>query len=287
MFKYFLICITFISFSIYAQTTALIIPAGPGGLYHKYASEFTLVLSSILKRNVILEFHPGAQGLVGAQILADNKKSDISLMFGTVQPEFFIGQQQNIIPLLYLGIAPTALVASNKLDARNIKELVSSKRKLNVGIAHGSSQLLWIRKLVEQNPNLDINEIPYKSGNGVLVDVANGNLDLGIASVVGAESLIQAGKVKALAVLSNRRSTLLPQVPTAFEQGIPFDTGFAHLFLWASPGVSPDKISAIQREFALWAQTKEAQHIFEKIDLGFDLKNATQPLSMINKILKK
>lgn len=287
MFKYFLICFQFISFSIYAQTTALIVPSGAGGLYHKYALEFTPVLSSILKKNVVLEFHPGAQGLVAAQALIDNKRSDISLMLGAVQPEFVIDQQRDIVPILYLGVAPVALVASNRLDVRNIKELVSGTRKLNLGAAYSSSQLFWTRQLVEQNPNLDINEVFYKSGGAVVMDVANGNLDLGIVSVVGAEPLIQAGKVKALAVLSNRRSTLLPQVPTAFEQGIPFDTGFAHLFLWASPGVSPDKISTIQREFVLWAQTKEAQVIFEKIDLGFNLKNATQPLFMMNKILKK
>ena len=286
IFKYFLIWFACTSVSTYSQITPLIVPTGPGGLYHKYAFEFSPSLSTILKKNIVIEFHPGAQGLVGAQVLADNKKSDISLMLSAAQPEFSINQQKDIIPLLYLGVAPTVLVSSNTLEVRSVKDLINTTKKLNIGIVNGSSQLFWIRQLVQQNPNLDINEIPYKSGNGLIIDVANGNLDLGIVSVVGAEPLIQDNRVRALAVLSNRRSTLLPSVPTTIEQGARFDTGFAHLFVWASPGITSDKILEIQKQFKQWTQTKEAQSIIEKLDLGFDPEHSTQPMTVMTKILK-
>jgi tripartite-type tricarboxylate transporter receptor subunit TctC len=286
MFKYFLYFIVFISCSVQAETTALIIPTGPGGLYHKYAAEFEPVLSTILKKNVIIEFHPGAQGLIGAQILADNKKSDISLMISAVQPEFAIDQQRDIIPILYLGVAPVMLISNNKLEIHNIQDLVNVPRKLNVGVVNGSSQLFWIRKLAQQNPNLTINEIPYKSGSGMIVDVANGNLDLALANAVGAIPLIQDNKIRALAVLSTHRSTALPSVPTTFEQGARFDTGFAHLFIWSSPGITPDKIVEIQKQFKQWTQTNEAQNTIEKMDLGFDLENSIRPAVVMNKILK-
>lgn len=285
MFRYFLYFIVFISCSVQAETTALIIPTGPGGLYHKYAAEFEPVLSTILKKNVIIEFHPGAQGLIGAQILADNKKSDISLMISAVQPEFAIDQQRDIIPVLYLGIAPMILVSNTKLEIRDIKDLISVPRKLNVGIVNGGIQVFWIRRLAQQYPNLIINEIPYKSGSGLIVDVANGNLDLGLANS-GAIPLIQDNKMRALSILSTHRISQLPSTLTTFEQGVLFDTGFAHLFLWASPGITQEKVLTIQKQFNQWSRTAEAHRIFEKLDMGFNLENSTRPLIVINKILK-
>lgn len=288
MFKYFLSIIMAVSVLVQAEPVVpLIVPSGPGGLFHTYSAEFEPMLSAILDKNVVIEFHPGGQGLVGAQILASNKKPNISMMITSaqLQPDFGVDQQKDIIPVLYLGVAPTVLI-TNKSEMRDIKDVVRLSRKLNVGFANGASLMYWLRQFKTDHPELDINEIPYKSGQGVLIDVANGNLDLGLTNAVGATPLIQDNRMRALAVLSTHRSALLPTVPTTFEQGVQFDTGFAHLFLWTSPGITPADIIKIQKEFVKWAKTNEGQTVIKRLDLGFDLEKSTRPTVVMDKILK-
>jgi tripartite-type tricarboxylate transporter receptor subunit TctC len=267
-------------FSSYADTVPLIIQTGPGGLNHKYALELEPVLTKILDAPVIIEFKPGGQGIVGARALASNKNSSMSLMLGAVQQDFAIDQTKDIVPVLDLGIAPTVLIAKPSLGISSLSQLTKTSRSYTVGIPNGAAQLYWVREFAKNYKNLNLIEVPYKSGAAVITDVIGGHVDIGIASAIGAAPLIQENKVIVLATLSTKRSTLIPIVPTAKEQGIVYkkDTvGFSHMYIWANPGASVESIQKLKSSFYQWANTREAIDLFQRIDLGVDIQVVAKP----------
>lgn len=289
LFKFVGTCLfAFLSVSSLADTTVpLIIQTGPGGMYHKIALELQPELSKILNSTVVVEFKPGGQGIVGAQTLVDSKRQ-LSLMVGAIQPEFDINQATDIVPLLDIGVSPTVVVARNDLDVANLNDVLKLK-SVTFGVANGSSQLYWVRGF-KNKYNLNVIEVPYKTGTAVLPDIINGTLDLGVVSVVAAIPLVEAGKLKVLTTLSTHRSNFLPQVKTPREQGIMFDRdtiGYAHMMIWGSPAITPEQVRLIQNEFAIWVTTPESKEIFKKLDLGFTLQTLTKPEQKIRQIVIK
>lgn len=280
----------FVALSSFADTVPLIIQTGPGGLNHKYALELQPVLSRIIGETVVIEFKPGGQGLVGAQALESNKTKSLSLMFGAVQQEFGLDQAKDIIPVLDLGIAPTVVIAKTSLEITSLSHLIKSGGNYTIGIPNGAAQLHWVREFKKNFKNLNLTEVPYKSGGAVLTDVAGGHVDIGIASAIGAAPLIQDGKVVVLATLSTKRSTLIPTSLTAREQGIRYkkDTvGFSHMFIWANPGASSESIQKLKSGFYQWANTTEATELFQKIDLGIDVRSVARPEVTIQMYLQE
>ena len=266
------------AFTIHAETIPLIIQTGPGGLNHKYALELEPVLSKILDTPVVIEFKPGGQGLVGAQALASSK--NLSLMLGAVQQEFALDQIKDITPVLDLGVAPTVIIAKPSARITSLSQLTKTPGDYTIGIPNGAAQLYWVREFSKHYKNLNLTEVPYKSGAAVLTDVAGGHVDLGIASAIGAAPLIQDGKVVVLATLSTKRSTLIPSSPTPREQGIRYQNdniGFSHMFVWANPNASAESIQKLKSGFQQWANTAEAQDFFKRIDLGMNPNTTTAP----------
>jgi tripartite-type tricarboxylate transporter receptor subunit TctC len=283
----------FISLSVsltHAQSVPLIIQTAPGGLNHKYALELELVLSQIVGAPIVIEFKPGGQGLVGAQALAQNKNTSLTLMLGAAQQEFAVDQLKDIVPVLDLGVAPTVLIARTSLGITSLSQLVKSSSNYTVGIPNGAAQLYWVREFSKNYTNLNLTEVPYKSGGAVLTDVAGGHVDIGIASAIGAAPLIQDGKVIVLATLSTKRSTLLPTTPTPREQGVRFhhdNTGFSHMFVWANPGASSEAIRQLKTGFNNWANSTEGQDTLKRIDLGTNLQTVSKPEIALREILYK
>ena len=153
----------FISLSVSltnAQSVPLIIQTAPGGLNHKYALELESVLSQIVGAPIVIEFKPGGQGLVGAQALAQNKNTSLTLMLGAAQQEFAVDQLKDIVPVLDLGVAPTVLIARTSLGITSLSQLVKSSSNYTVGIPNGAAQLYWVREFSKNYTNLNLTATP-------------------------------------------------------------------------------------------------------------------------------
>lgn len=280
----------FVMLSAFADPVPLIIQTGPGGLNHKYALELEPVLTQIIGSPVVIEFKPGGQGLVGAQALVANKNTALTLMLGAVQQEFAVDQLNDITPVLDLGVAPTVVIARTTLGVTSLSQLTKTPKNYTVGIPNGAAQLYWVREFSKHYKNLNLTEVPYKSGAAVLTDVAGGHVDLGIASAIGAASLIQDNKVVVLATLSTKRSTLLPSTPTSREQGVKFqndNTGFSHMFVWANPGASVESIQQLKTGFYTWANSVEGQDTLKRIDLSANTQTVSKPEIALKNLLNK
>lgn len=284
--SYAFVLSSFLISAVAADTTALIIQTGPGGLAHKYAMDIEPVLSKILGTPIIVEFKPGAQGEVGAAALSADKKDKLTLMLGQLQPEFPIDQINDITPVLDIGTVPVLIIARTGLGINSLSELAAQPptKTFTIGIVNGAAQLYWVREFVKNYKNVRLVEVPYRQGAAVLADVLGGHIDLGVASASGAAPSVEAGKVIGLTTLSIGRSNLIPTLKTPREQGIKFknDTvGFAHLILWANPTANPAVVNNLRREYTAWAVTPAAQELFKNIDLRVNLKSLSTPAESI------
>jgi tripartite-type tricarboxylate transporter receptor subunit TctC len=267
------ILLAFLPLFVFAgQPVSLIIQTGPGGLNHKYALEFAPVLGKILDAPIVVEFKPGGNGIVGARALQESKQ--LTLMLGAAQPEFEIDQIAGIIPLLELGTAPVMILSNPTSNIKILKDLTKQGKSITLGYANGSAQIFWVREFIKNNKNINIIEVPYKTGTAALTDLVGGHIDLAVVSALAATPLVIEGKAVAITNLSTTRSLNLPDVLTPREQGFKFkhDTlGFANLFVWTNPAIDKETLTIIRKEFNAWLQTPEAKDLYKNTDLAAPL----------------
>lgn len=277
--------------SFSADPVSLTIQTGAGGLLHKYALELSPAFSNSANSPLVIEFRPGGNGSVANQHLANDKSTNLSLLFGFAQSDVGIDQLTDITPVLDIGTAPVLVVANPTLGVKSLKDLVNNppKRPITFGVAAGSVNNDWIAEFVKNNKHIEFIVVPYKTGTAAITDVTGGHIDLSITSVQASLPLIQDGKITALAVLSPHRSSLI-DVPTPREQGIryPKDTvGFIHFFLWANPNADKDVVDKFRKNYAAWSKTAEAAELFKKMDIGVNQQLVAKPETSLRAILGK
>lgn len=204
----------------------LVIPFSPGGSTDTFGRFIATELAGNLGQSVVAENKPGAGGNIGADMVAKSKPDGYTLLLAQ--------DSLAIVPYLYKNLSfdvfkdfksiaigvymPMVLIASPKVPASNTAELFAYARQNPGKLSYGSPGVgtahhLNFESLLKQTGTSMVH-VPYKGSAGMITDLASGNVDVGFAAVSTAKSLIEAGKVKALAVAALKRSPLLPDVPT-------------------------------------------------------------------------
>ena len=273
MIKKLILFTALLSSNIFAENTTMILPVAAGGLINRYAILMEPVLSKGLNSSVIIDFKPGAQGLIGARALADIKTDKLVLLMGPAQSidswsEFKTQKMVNIMtditPIAFLGTIPGVIVTnSNKFT--NFKEMV-----------------MLFRNVAKKYTSLEnMQEIPYKSTSAVSVDALSGILDFGVIGTYGMVSqYIDNKKLYPLAVFSTNRSKFLPNVPTLQEAGLGTTNEFKYynnIFLWANKNADPEEIKKLKKYLKEFYKSKESKNIYDEMDLQFGGKNVDTP----------
>lgn len=276
---------------VHAGSTDLILPVGPGGLLHKYAIELQPILSKITGAVVVLDFKPGARGLVGAKALASSRSKNV-LMLGVPQKwddisEGAMSQITDITPVAFMGTAPGVIVARPNTAYSNMVEFLvyNTSKKISYGLPAGSTNAPLLRRIMIPYDSV---EVPYKSGGPAIIDVAGGYVDLGVTVTDVALSYIQAGRLTALAVFGPERSNLLPNVTTLREQGIETASdlkSYNNIFLWAGRDVDQELVAHIQKELTAYMRSNEGREMLARIDIKFGKAHLNEPAAMLKRLL--
>jgi tripartite-type tricarboxylate transporter receptor subunit TctC len=211
-------------------------------------------LSSQLKQPVIIENKPGGGSIIGTRYAAKAPADGYTLILGApssfaIAPSFSASPLnydpvKDFEPISFVGGSPFLLATSPKLGAKKFETLVqiakSKPGALNYSsVGEGSVAHIGMLLLAEQ-AGLKMTHIPYKSSAQSIIDVAAGIIDLQLATIPPALSLHQAGKVDVLAITSAKRMSVLGEIPTVSESGIPgyeWTTWFA---MFAPAGIPKD-----------------------------------------------
>jgi tripartite-type tricarboxylate transporter receptor subunit TctC len=183
---------------------------------------------------VIVDNRPGAGGTIGADIAAKAASDGYTVLMGTtatlaIAPALYrklpYDGSRDFAPVSMIGAAPNVLVVHPSAPAKSVGELIAyakaHPRKVNYGSAGVGTTLHLSMEMFGSMSGIDVVHVPYKGGAPALADLLGGN----VMAMFGAQPLllshIKAGKVRALAVSSAKRSALLPSVPTVAESGVP------------------------------------------------------------------
>jgi tripartite-type tricarboxylate transporter receptor subunit TctC len=239
----------------------IVVPFPPGGATDYVARQVGQALATTWKVPVIVDNKAGAAGNIAAEAVARSAPDGHTLMLGAVSlvtnpalykiPVFV----PRVLTPLGVGVesqlVTIARVALPANDYRSLLSLAASKPGVLNGASAGSGTLshLGLEELQAQH-KLSIGHVPYKGSAPALNDIVGGQVDLMIDTVASAGPLIAAGKVKALAVHTRRRTAALPEVPTTDELGVRGMTfGAWNLFVVPS-ATPPERIALLNSALA-------------------------------------
>jgi tripartite-type tricarboxylate transporter receptor subunit TctC len=231
------LAVTFVASGGFAQEFPskplhIIVPDGPGSSPDIRSRQIGAKLSELLRQPVVIENHPGASAMLGAQAAARAPADGYTLFFGnvathTANPLLFKSlpyrPDEDFAPVTLVTSGPFVLATSAKTPVANLAEFVAlakaSPGRLNYGAFSAASRIPM--EMVISAAGVQLVYVPYKSGAAYIPDMISGQLDAGFSfwSVIG--SYVKSGSLKALAVAAPRRLAAAPDVPTFTEAGLP------------------------------------------------------------------
>jgi tripartite-type tricarboxylate transporter receptor subunit TctC len=221
-----------------ARAVRLIVPFPPGGSTDLVARVIAQKLSEKWSQQVIVDNRPGANGMIGADIVAKANPDGYSVVMGTIGPMAINASlykmpydiARDFAPITYTANVDNVLVVNPAVPAKSVKELIALAQAKPATLTFGSSgtggaphMAFELFKLLTKT---QITHIPYKGGGPAMVDLMGGQITGSFASMPSSIPFIKTGKLRALGVSSPKRSSAAPDVPTIAEAGVP---GFAVL----------------------------------------------------------
>ena len=210
----------------------MINPFAAGGPNDVVARLFAQRMGEILGQSIVIENIGGAGGMSGADRVAKAAPDGYTFLQGTVGTQ---AQNQTLFkhpvynsmtdfaPVALVIEAPLVLVARKDLPVNGMKEFVAyakaNREKMQYASAGTGSAIHLGCALVNMVAGLDVVHVPYRGANPAMQDLMSGRVDYLCDIITTAKPQIDAGTVKAIAILTKARSPVLPNVPTAIEQG--------------------------------------------------------------------
>jgi tripartite-type tricarboxylate transporter receptor subunit TctC len=257
------------------RALTMINPFAPGGPNDVPARLFAQRMGEILGQSVIVENVGGAGGMNGADRVAKAQPDGYSFLLGTVGTQ---AQNQTLFKkpaydstrdFVSVGLfleAPLVLVVRKDLPVNSMQEFVAYAKanadKMQFASAGTGSAIHLGCALMNSVTGLNIIHVPYRGSNPAMQDLASGRVDYLCDIVTTAKPQIDGGTVKAIAVLNDSRSTALPNVPTAMEQG--FDVKAYTWNAFFLPKGTPEAIAAKLNHAMV--ETMKTQAVRDKLD---------------------
>jgi tripartite-type tricarboxylate transporter receptor subunit TctC len=259
-----------------SQTVRIIVPFSAGSNTDGQARVIADKLGELWRQQVIVENRPGIAGTNSAAkaapdgytLLLTSSGHSIS---GVLHKNLSFDPIKDFTPVTQVTTVPMALIVSPDLPAKNVKdfiELANAKPgSLNFSSAGTASTSYLAGELFKQTAKINIVHIPYKGGPEAMTAVIRGDAQLYLSSVNLALDLIQAGRVRALAVTTTSRVAPLPDTPTAAESGLPdyfYDSWFGVL---APANTPPPIVEKISLDIARVLQLPDVQDRLTKLGM--------------------
>jgi tripartite-type tricarboxylate transporter receptor subunit TctC len=212
----------------------LVVPFPPGGSTDTAARLVAERLGARLGQPMVVENRAGAGGIVGTEAVVKGEADGYSLVFGTVSSSAInyplFGNRMPYRPEDLVGVglvlaAPNFVIVRSDSPFRSLRDLIAHAKakpgELNFGTTGPGSSVQMAGALLRLAAGIDVTPIPYRGGAQVLQELLAGRVDFAVDSIPSAIALIRDGAIRPLALTDTRRSTVLPDLPTTAEEGLP------------------------------------------------------------------
>jgi tripartite-type tricarboxylate transporter receptor subunit TctC len=228
----------------------IIVPFPPGGGADALARIMQPKLTELWKQPVIVENKPGASGHIGADFVATSAADGYTMMMSSTASLTEKNVSQ-FAPVTLVSASPYVVVASAKVPASNIRELIDYAKKNPGKLTFGSSGTgaasHLSAELFKAMAGVDMLHVPYKGTGQAVTDLLAGQIDLLFGPAQAVMPHVQAKKLKAFAITSAQRSSTVPGLPSVAESGVPGYEAigwFGLLAPAATPSAIIEKLSA-------------------------------------------
>ena len=215
-----------------AKPISLVVPFPPGGTTDVLARALAEKLSTALGQTVIVESKPGAGATLGADYVVKSKPDGYTLLMGAVHHTIATSVykklpydfQKDLTPVSTVALVPNVLVVNPGVPAKNVAELLALAKAQPGKLAYGSNGNGTGQHLIgaqfEAMGGVEMLHVPYKGSGPLTTDLLGGQIAMSFDTITPVLPHIKAGKLRALAITTNKRSAALPDVPTLDEAGL-------------------------------------------------------------------
>ena len=263
----------------------IIVGFSAGGATDVIARQVAQKLSESMGQPVVVDNQPGASTAIATERLAKSRPDGYTLLLMPISTAVQSALRKNLPYDLERDVASVSQVASGPfllvvhpaVPARNVKELIayaqSQPGKLSYGSPGIGSAHHLVGELFNSRANLKTVHVPFKGAAEADLATASGQLQLSFTSPAGALPFLERGRIRALAVTSAARLSLLPALPTLDESGLPGFDFSAWYGLSAPAGVPKDVIMQLNAALKKIVHTPEMKEILNK--QGFEPRTGT------------
>jgi len=237
-----------------------IVPYLAGGGVDAVARILGQKLSELLGQQIVIENRAGASGTIGAAAVAKAAPDGYTLLLGpgdfitmqSLMPRMAFDPNNDLIPIMMLSTNPMVVVANSSAPFSNVSELLAAAKAMPGEISYGTPGNGTLNHVAGEwmsaEGQIKLQHIPYRGGSASANGIAAGDVPLGVISPPAALPLIDAGKVKVIALTRKVRPSFLPPTwPTLAENGLPVDSLF-WTGLFAPVGTPAAIISRLEQE---------------------------------------
>ena len=264
-----------------AKPVTIVVPFPPGGGTDAFARPLTAQLSKSLGKQVIIDNRGGAGGTLGATLASKAAPDGYTFFMGAVHhaiapsmyPKLDYNLETDFIPVGLVSNVPQVIVVNpQRVQVGDLKGLLAYLRanpgKLNYASAGNGTSHHLAAELFKLQTKTFITHIPYRGAGPALQDLIAGQVDVMFDGLGSSAAHIKGGRIKALAVASNRRAPGFPDVPTSAEGGVPTYQVATWYGLWAPKGTPKDIVELMQAEMRKAFATPELQAAWNGLGTG-------------------
>ncbi len=254
------------------RSITLVVPYPAGGGVDAMARVVAEKLTGALGQQVVVENRAGGSGLVGTRIFIKSPPDGYTLFLGhtgsiSINPSLYANAgfdpRKDFAPIGLIASMPVALLAHPSFPAKTIGDVVAIAKKegakFNIGTSAVGTGGYLSAELFKAVTAIDATIIPYKGTGQVMNDLLGNHVPIAFGVLPPALGNLQAGTLRAIAVLSPTRFSLLPQVPTANESGLPGFESVLHYGLLAPAGTPRPIIERLNAALRALLKTHEVQ----------------------------
>jgi tripartite-type tricarboxylate transporter receptor subunit TctC len=257
-------------------------PGGPSDILARSLSE---KMSAALKQPFVVEARGGAGGNIGAEAVARSPADGYTVLFSidttfTVNPNLYKSMpfKPAELRLLMLMASSGLLVGVNpSVGAASLADFIAKGKRETITFSSGSngSPGHVAASILQDTAGVKVSHIPYKGNTPAVMAVVSGEVQAGILATTGLLPQVQAGKVKALAVTSRKRSPLMPEVPTTAEAGVPA-LEFEVMYVAFVPAATPEPVVAtLTKALADALAAPDVRERLQKLDMVIEGETGT------------
>jgi tripartite-type tricarboxylate transporter receptor subunit TctC len=231
----------------------IIVPYAAGGAVDIVARSIGQPLAEALKQPVIVDNRPGASANIGKEAAAKAAPDGYTLLMASngiatnmaLFPNLAFDGRRDFVPVARIGYAPLVIVVPASSPAKSLKDLIAIAKaepgKLTYASAGSGSSGHLAGELLKSTAGIDVLHVPYKGGAPAITDLLGERISFMPINPVEVIAHIRGGRLRALAVASDRQFPLLPDVPTVAEAGLP---GYEATVWWGlvAPAATPREI---------------------------------------------